>query len=460
VVAILRTWTIPLFALWALLRGLFGLSNTNLFIQVLASGLLLSAAAATLVLLRIVITRYRDWSSEEERGGVPQLLLALPRIGIILITGWFLIDGVWGVDLSAALAALGVTSLIVSFALQDTLSGLASGLLLLSDSPFQPGDWIRTGDLEGKVLDVNWRSSRIQDRNGDLHVVPNAQLAGSSVVNFDQPARLHRVVVPVQVAYVNPPTLAKEMLLDAARSTPGVLAEPPPGIRVVQIDDPLMGYEVDLWIEDFAIAPRVFSDFGSLVWYQSHRHEVPLPSPAQDLYLYDGPTAGLDGIPDATEIRRRLQSSPLLLGLDDGDLDMLAANARAVRFARGETIVEMDLSHRELSVLWTGAAQLSIQIPTGRLVVAELVPGDVFGLLGKSDAWPSAPTISALDDCELIVVEQQTAQEVISRDPALAQAINQVTNSRRRRIDRMLDSIVTRSQSIALPGPAPEGEDE
>ena len=331
-------------------------------------------------------------------------------------------------------------------------------MLLLSDSPFQPGDWIRTGDLEGKVLDVNWRSSRIQDRNGDLHVVPNATLAGGTVVNFDQPARLHRVVVPVQVAYLNPPTLAKEMLLDAARTTPGVLSDPAPAIRVVQIDDPLMGYEVDLWIDDFAIAPRVFSDFGSLVWYQSNRHGVPLPSPAQDLYLYDGPTAGLEGIPDAAEIRRRLQTSPLLAGLDDDELDRVAAGSEAVRYARGETIITLDPSHRSVYFMWTGAARLSIDIPTGRLNVAEIVPGDGFGLLGRSDEWPSAAVIVAVDDCELVRVDEQVAQEVISRNPSLALALNQVTNTRRRRIDRMLESIYRRGAAAQLPSGDSDGE--
>ena len=51
--------------------------------------------------------------------------------------------------------------------------------------------------------------------------------------------------VDVQVAYVNPPTLAKAMLLDAARNTPGVLEEPAPYVAVTQIDDPLMGYLSD-----------------------------------------------------------------------------------------------------------------------------------------------------------------------------------------------------------------------
>lgn len=455
VVSILRSWTIPFFAAWALALGLFGLDGDLLVSRLLGTGFLLSAAAAGLAVVRVVAAWMRTWGKgSDDRRGVPQLLLALPRVGVLIATGWFLIDGVWGVDLSAALTALGVTSLVISFALQDTLSGLASGALLLTDAPFKPGDWIQFGDLQGTVIDINWRSSRIRDRNGDLHVVPNSQLANDKVVNYGEPSNLHRVVVPLQVAYVNPPTLAREMLLDAARSTPGVLADPAPSVKVVQIDDPLMGYEVHMWIDDFGDAPKVASTFGSLVWYASHRHDVPLPSPAQDLYLYDGVKAGEAGIPDRAEIRRRLRVSALFDQLDDDELDRLAAGARAERFAENEVILQASRENPGLYVLWAGSARMTIAVDEDTtLSIAELEPGDVFGLVGRSENWPQPPKTSAISDCEVVIVDNAMAQAVTSHNPALASAFNQVINARRRRIDRVVE------RTIRAPAPeAPSGE--
>ena len=72
------------------------------------------------------------------------------------------------------------------------MSGIASGFTLLADQPFSTGDWIESNDIEGRVIDVNWRATRIQDRNGDLVVIPNGQLATATIVNFDQPSRLHQ----------------------------------------------------------------------------------------------------------------------------------------------------------------------------------------------------------------------------------------------------------------------------
>ncbi|MBT8240676.1 MAG: mechanosensitive ion channel family protein, partial [Acidimicrobiia bacterium] len=287
-VTTIRVWVVPLLTVWVLARVLFEVDDDNFVIQLLGSAVLLSGATAGLSALRVVVADLAGRPRRTGRRPIPRLLLALPRLLVILATAWFLIAGVWGVDLSSALTALGVTSLVISFALQDTLSGIASGFTLLADQPFATGDWIESEGLEGRVIDVNWRSTRIQDRNGDLIVIPNGKLAHATITNFDEPKRLHRVSVPVQIERSAPPTAAIEMLNDAARSTPGVVADPPPFAVVTQIADPVVDYEAKMWIEDYAIAPRVKADLGALVWYLTYRHDVPLPNPAQDLYLFDG----------------------------------------------------------------------------------------------------------------------------------------------------------------------------
>ncbi|MEM9713248.1 MAG: mechanosensitive ion channel domain-containing protein [Actinomycetota bacterium] len=438
--ATIRVWTVPLAAAWLLVVALFGAENGTLAIRIVLTGIVVSAASASLSIWKVLVQRYRDRPRPAGERGLPQLVLLLPRLAIALVAALLIVGSVWEVDLSSAAAAFGVGSLVVSFALQDTLSGLASGVLLLTDQPFRPGDWITADDIEGRVVDINWRSSRIEDRNGDLRIVPNSTLAGASIVNHDQPSPLHRVVVPVQVAYVNPPTLAKAMLLDAARATDGVLDDPAPSIVVVGIDDPLMSYEAHLWIDDFAIAPRVSSDFGSLVWYQSHRHEVPLPSPAYDLYVYDGAEAGSSPRVDRTELRRRLRSSPLLGELDEDEVDRLAVGASAGRYAAGEVIWTAEHGQGDLVVLTDGRARLVVgDGDAGTIDVAELGAGDLFGFVTPSSEWPGPPRVLAAGDCEIVVVDAETGAAVASRHPRLAAALTRLSSTRTRRIERLVE---------------------
>lgn len=437
--SVFRLWSLPLFAAWALLVPVLDVEPDSPIVVAVTSALVLTVTIGALRLLRVGVDAVRARPRADGRGPVPQLVLALPRIALLLVVSWFLVGVVWGVNLSAALTALGVTSLVVSFALQDTLSGLASGFLLLSDQPFEPGDWIRVEDTEGLVVDLNWRTARIRTRNGDLIVVPNSTLAKASIVNYSKPESLHRVVYTVQVAFVNPPTVAKNMLLDAARGTPGVLTEPPPNVRVVQTDDPLMTYEVDLWVSDFSIEPQVKSDFGSLVWYQSERQGVPLPSPAQDLFLHDATAeaAASDDEPAATEAA--LRRSALLAMLDDGEIERLVQASRRVRFAAGELMIEGTAGRRDLMVILSGTATM-VLLETGRgdEFVTELGAGETVGVLEGPRGEGRLLAVRARTDCEVVVIDAVAAGEVASRNAELAAALNRLGTLRRRRLDRIM----------------------
>ena len=432
-VATFRNWVLPLAALWILVVPIFDVSETNILSRSIATAALIAVTAALLQVVRYFTEEARARSKIPGTRNVPQLFMMVPRLVVLLIAGWLLFSAVWNVDLTGLFAALGVTSLVISLALQDTLSGLASGFLLLSDRPFEPGDWIEVNDIEGKVVDTNYRSSRIQDRNGDLIVIPNSVLAGATLVNFDQPARLHRVVVSLQVAYSNPPTNATEMLLAAARATKGVLADPPPVVRVVQIDDPLMGYDVQMWIDDYTISPRVKSDFGALVWYQSHRMDVPLPSPAFDLYHHDPIQEATDAALTVDQLIERIRRASVFSELNDTDIRELAEAAVPERFRRGETMLPPGVASREIYVLWSGRARIMLAGVSD--VFIDLSDGDVFGVVSRSRDAAASQEVIAVTDCQVVRIDGSTAGVVASRNPSLADGLNQILSSRNRRLD-------------------------
>jgi small-conductance mechanosensitive channel len=460
-VATVRNWVLPLVTVWALLVWVFDVDSSDFFVRLIATGVLLASTGAALQVIRYFTDQARARSKVPGVRHVPQLLLMLPRLVVIIVVAWLLFTAVWDVDLTGLFAALGVTSLIISLALQDTLSGLASGLLLLGDRPFNAGDWIRVEgeDVEGRVMDLNWRSSRIQDRNGDLFVVPNSLISKATVVNFDEPAHLHRVVYPVQVAYSNPPNRAKEMLLAAALATEGVLEDPPPDIKVVQTDDPLMGYEAQMWIEDYTFAPRVKSDFGSLVWYQSHRMDVPLPSPAFDLYHHDPIQEAADAQLSVEQLMERIQRSPALSDIDEVDLEILARSADYARFSRGEHILVPGVVNRAVWVIWEGRARMFAADHSERHI--DLANGDVFGLLSRSSRAMVPPGVVAVTDCEVIRIDAEAASVVAGRNPQVTDTLNQILISRSRRLQpRAGDRPIELAAPDAIPAESSNGDVE
>ena len=459
VVSTLRLWVLPLVATWLVAGAILGFDSV--IARLIGSGALVAIGADLIALVRVFIDVLQSRAASGARRQVPRLLLAVPRLLVILVVAWVLVAGVWDVDLSSLLTTLGVTSLIVSVALQDTISGIASGLLLMLDRPFQTGDWISAEGIEGKVVDVNWRSTRIQNRDLDIVVVPNGALAGATITNYDEPARLHRIVVDLQVAFTNPPTLAKDMILDAARSVPGVLNEPAPIVRVTQVDDPLMGYAIHMWVDDFSIAPRVESDFRSLVWYMSHRHDVPLPSPAYDLYNYDGLVASASGAPDRAEIRRRLQVSSLFDALSDDELDRLSAMSTAERFEADEFVSGTQDGDPVLYTLWTGTARLEAVMRDGSIhTIATLAPGDIFGLVQPTEDGESVPRVVADTDCEVVSTDLSAAGPLIARNLSLVDALNQITATRTRRLERLTSVSSHPTKSDASPVESDDSDED
>ena len=436
-IATLRVWVVPLLTIWVLARALLDTADDSLFIRLLGTAVVLASAVAALSAFRVVVAELADRPRRTGRRPIPRLLLALPRLLLVLATAWLLIAGVWGIDLSALLTALGVTSLVVSLALQDTLSGIASGFTLLADQPFSTGDWIESDDVEGRVIDVNWRATRIQDRNGDLVVIPNGQLAKATIVNFDQPSRLHRVKVSVQIDRSAPPTTAIAMLVDAARPTPGIVEDPPPFAQVTQIADPVVDYETSMWIDDYSLAPQVKADFGALVWYLSYRHDVPLPNPAQDVYFFDGAKAAIESRVTAAEVRQRIADIPLVAALDNDALDKLAAVASINQYRSGETIIE-EGTQRDLLLMHSGRARLILRrADLEDLNVVDIEAGEAFGVLSESPVSDRALVV-ATTDCEVLRIPPEGAGRAIAIAPDLANVLDQLAATRRRRIERVL----------------------
>lgn len=193
-----------------------------------------------------------------------------------------------------------------------------------------------------------------------------------------------------------------------------------------------------MWIDDYAIAPRVKSDFGSLVWYQSHRHGVPLPSPAQDLYLYDGVAAGEADIATLPEVRELLRASPILSSLADEDLDVLAHASQVVRFAVGELILDSRVPSRDVLVVADGRAQLIFaDHGVADDAIGEIVAGDLVDLVTTVPRDGRGVALRAITDCQVVVVDPDVLGEVGSRNAEVAEAFNRMSAIRRRRIERL-----------------------
>lgn len=166
----------------------------------------------------------------------------------IWIVGIFLAADALGFEPEVVVTGLGLTGLVLGFALRDVLSNFVSGLLLLFLRPFALGDQIVVGETEGTVERIDLRATQVRAYDGRVVLVPNAEVFTSRIVNNTaDPVR--RGSVEVTVAYEADLRRAEEVLRSAARAAPGVLAEPPPNVRARELLTDGVQLEVRFWTD-------------------------------------------------------------------------------------------------------------------------------------------------------------------------------------------------------------------
>ena len=88
-----------------------------------------------------------------------------------------------GFPIGSIVAGAGLVGLTISLAAQESASNLFSGIVILLDKPFSIGDWITVGNVEGEVIDINFRSTRIRSMDHSVIIITNSQICASTVQN-------------------------------------------------------------------------------------------------------------------------------------------------------------------------------------------------------------------------------------------------------------------------------------
>ncbi len=211
------------------------------------------------------------------------------------------------VPTTSMFAVLGAAGLAVGLALKDSLSNIASGVMLIVLRPFRAGDHVVAAGEEGMVSEVRVFQTTLRAFDGRIIILPNSEITTAPIVNFSTlPTR--RLEVVVGVGYNDDLKKAKSILLDIARAEPKVLDDPPPVVRVTNLGES----SVDLKLQAHARNGDFLDAQSNVV--EAIRNEligngIDIPYPQRDLHVYH---RDADGRPIAEILMRAVA--------DDGDL--------------------------------------------------------------------------------------------------------------------------------------------
>ena len=359
----------------------------------------------------------------------PKLFLDLLRLLLVLVGSCFVIAGVWDKDLGGLLTAVGVSSIVLGLALQNTLDNVMAGIAVLFERPFEVGDWITVGSLTGEVMEMNWRSVRVRTRARDLVVIPNSVIGKETLINMSRPTKAHAESHVVGFSYDDPPNKVKRVLMAVVRSTRGVLADPPPAVRTVNYAAWSIEYQVRFFIDDYPRQQDINDEFMTRVWYAAKRNGLNIPYPIQTSYEYhqDAPVAP----PQASPVDA-LTLVPVFVPLAPAELESLSRECDPLAFGRGERIVHQGEAGDAMYVVLEGTAVVSLLDEQGaEREVARLSRGEFFGEMALLTGEPRTASVTALDDLAVLRIHKESMQSVLSRRPGLAQEMAEIVEARR-----------------------------
>lgn len=429
----IRVLVLPPLAILLVTLKLFHVSASDLSIQLITTVLGIALIYTLIALVNgvlVVTDRQYSWQVM-----VPNLLFQVARVGGVLIVAAYILATVWQVDLSKVIAALGVGSLVIALALQDTLSNLVSGFLLIFEAPFQVGDWVRINDVEGEVLEVNWRAVRLKTPDYDVVIIPNGVLGKETIYNYTLLYPLHGDRITFSFSREEAPNRIIPILKAAALSVDGILVDPEPEVRPLKCAAQQAEYEVQYCIADFTNASTIQGKFITNVYYATKRHRLALPMVTEKHYVLPHLPANTQN--DIPSILTALAALPIFRGLNETVLNTLAQQANIQYYGTDETIIEAGDIDEGIGILLEGQVVLSSPDQDGKTcVITYLETGDLFGEMALLRNEPSLVSVTALQDVELVMLNSDAVFSVAQQHSNFALEMNRFIDEREKLVQR------------------------
>jgi small-conductance mechanosensitive channel/CRP-like cAMP-binding protein len=358
---------------------------------------------------------------------------------VVYVMVVIILIGQAGVNVTSIITTSAVLTAVIGFALQDLLSNIISGLAIQMERPFRVGHWVQFNEQVGKVLEINWRSTKIETLHRDIVIIPNNLVTKTAVINFSIPNRVHRRKLVLGMRYEAPPNRVRSSILKALEGVEGVLERPAPFISVKSYDDFSIGYKIFFFIDDFQNKERIESQVHTRLWYQLKRDGLSIPFPIQDINVR---TVSADLEEQERKKQQRkvlvaLGGVPFLEPLSEKELETLAARLKTEFYARGERIITQGDPGASFYIIASGSVDVQVKKSSSAAAttVATLRPYDYFGERSLMTGEKRSATVIANEDAELYVIDKAIFKNIISANENLIEAIGKVLAERKEELE-------------------------
>lgn len=355
----------------------------------------------------------------------------LDTIAIVVYLGALISMSAFVFDLpiTTLFATSSILAVILGFALQATVADLLAGVALTVDQPFKHGDWITVdGRHFGRVVDMNWRATHIEQKSGDLLILPNNMLNRASLVNHNAPTQAHRSSVTVMLRYHDAPEEAVEVLRAAALTVPNVLKQPAPKVDVAQFGEGTITYKIKFWMAGVSNEAEMNSEVLRAAWKHVSWAGFDWPTYRYGMDVPEQRTRHDDG----ADLLALLARMPLFKPLEPAEREQLAGGLRPRRVKQKTRIIRQGESGQSLFLIRSGVFRVLVDDAHGEREMARLQPGDYVGEASLLTGAVRNASIEALTDALVYELDKEAIAPIIAARQSLADELGSVIAERER----------------------------
>jgi branched-chain amino acid transport system substrate-binding protein len=312
------------------------------------------------------------WDPIKRKTGaeVPNVLRIFITIIIYLLAIMGIMAFVLEVTMTSLAATSGVLALMFAIASKVDISNIMAGLGISFSGVFKIGDWVKIGDIEGKVVEMTPRSTKVLTFNSSIINIPNTTVSSAVIENYTHPDPAFRLMIRIEVNPAYRFEKVEKVLLDAVTSSENILDQPAPSVMFKGQGDSSQIFEINFSIDDYSKKATLWQATWRRIWRHLEQANIQLATPQREML-----TPKAIPLEDLSSPLSILNNCSAFDDLSQNSKEKLAKKLIKKRYGAGEIIFDSEYPEKYLFIIIEGVVTFKSiidQEEIKRLGVAEV----------------------------------------------------------------------------------------
>jgi len=366
---------------------------------------------------------------------VQDLLAAL----IYLAAMFAIVANVLDLPIKGLLATSGALAIVIGLALQSSLGDVFSGIVLNLERPYHVGDWIiLDAELQGTVIETNWRATHVLTSSGDIAVIPNSAVARSKLINCSAPTKVHGVTTRIRLESALMPAAGCELMREVLLGSTHILRTPPPTVTIKDLSADMIDFELGFSVAEIGVV----DDARNEVFDRVHRAATAAGIRFASRLAPLNANSATDATESATPARL-IAGISLFSTLTESEKAALAGQMLRKDYKSGAVIVPNGTVMQALNIISDGVLVATEEQNGRRFERMRLTPGIYFGETGLLTGQPLTGEIPALTKAVIYEISKDALLPLLKARPGMAEELSELLASRQLARRIVLDQLHT-----------------